>query len=152
MLHSGSCICGKRTCICWSLVVFVGCISAGILSEVGRAVRLPWFSVNQKMRYSPAFHIINPQSFLPTILNIQPVLQKIIETLPTALRAQALTVFTGFANSAYLAYFHILHILYFLHILHILHILYTLHILHILHILYILHIYVASQLFSDWHA
>ena len=74
--------------------MFVGCISAGILSEVGRAVRLPWFSVNQKMRYSPAFHIINSQSFLPTILNIQPVLQKITETLLKALRTQALTAVT----------------------------------------------------------
>ena len=45
-------------------VVFVGCISAGILSEVGRAVRLPWFSVNQKMRYSQSFHIINSSPFI----------------------------------------------------------------------------------------
>ena len=86
------------------MVVFVGCISVGILSEVGRAVRLPWFSVNQKMRYSPAFHIINSQSFLPTILNLQHVLQKITETLRKTQRTQAFTALTSFANSAYLVY------------------------------------------------
>ena len=55
--------------ICWIyLFEYVGYISGGILSEVGRTVRLAWFSVKQKMRYSQSFHIINSQSFHVIIL------------------------------------------------------------------------------------
>ena len=76
--------------------------------------------------------------------------QRIGQTLPKALRTNAMTALTNLHTLHILHILHIvyiLHILFFLHFLPILHILHILHVLHILHIFHISNVYIMDRLF-----